>query len=251
MSLSTILVLFTSFAIVSTRNVYQVTTSYKYIQSKPSYSDEYKSLSDTNVDQGRITNYEYQTESTHENYYTQREDHVNSNQDLNEAYKKDYTNGPVFTNVNRQQNNINVKYIKRLDEGIDPDIIVFNDNVETNRRPPFTNKRTENNTKHKISVNTDLPIRKGTSSSKLPDIRGSTKEHYITESYSTDRPRTSPKGTNVTKPNVSNSRNNTYSVKETQETTPGFDLEDRVAFEGNKCATGQAKVQGKCVPTQD
>ncbi|KPJ03008.1 hypothetical protein RR46_06166 [Papilio xuthus] len=249
MSLSSLL-LFTSFAIVSTRNVHQVTTSYRYIESKPSYSDEYKNVFDPNEDRETISNYEYQSgatnQQTQENH-NQRQEHVNSYQELNQSHKKDATNGPVFTNINRHQYNNNVKYIKRLDEEIDPDIIIFKDNID-DQRQPFTNKRTQNNTKYKINVNT-VPIRKVTSPSKVPEIHGSTKEQYTTESYS-DRTRTSDKVTNVTK--VSNTRNNTKSVKEIQETTPvGFELDDRVAFNGDKCATGQAKVLGKCVPKQD
>lgn len=225
MSVLQILLLFASTAIVSTRNVYEVTTSYKYIQSEP-YGNEYKTLSETNENRENF-NYDCQTEV--------KRDHT---QDDNQNHKD--SNGPVFTNVNRHQYNINVKYIKKLDAGIDPDFIIFQDN-EDHRRPPYTNKKPENNTKYAITVNTEIPTRKGPSK---VDTRGSTK-HY-TESFTTDRPRTS---TNIynNKTYVSNAGINT--VNDTQ-VTMGIDIDDRIAFDGDKCATGQAKVQGKCVPIQ-
>lgn len=143
----------------------------------------------------------------------------------------------AFTNF-EQDVGKNVKYIEVLKPTSQPGEIIVYDNVNYDREP-FTNRRRPNDSAQSSGSRREPAVTPGVPIPIRPDAGAQKSSMNHT---SIDRNKNA---------SDSNTAKGTPQYNGEEETTMAeFDLEDRVAFDGDKCAKGFVKVQGKCVQEQ-
>ncbi|CAG5013366.1 unnamed protein product [Parnassius apollo] len=226
------LLIFICVTIVSARNVYyeQLNPISSQIRRVPSYNNErIENLNEPETARNiqlRPINYDPKTVVDTAPVYDNRRE--------NEFPER------LFTNVRNDQQNKNIKCIERLNHEEKPELIIIHEKVNYEKTPPFTNKRRP---EMDDTINsTAMQTRKNMRPTTYPTVTHGSKELPHTLD---GRPRAR------TKDNQSNLyENSSLDINTLETTTLGIELEDRVAFEGDKCATGFVKVYGKCVKEQ-
>ncbi|CAH2056955.1 unnamed protein product, partial [Iphiclides podalirius] len=238
------LFMFVHIVTVSARNVYYEQSYSAHVQSVPSYRDG-------RIDQRVSTDWNdcdavfdesgsRQREVPSDNGYRIQDQRNNKGRRVDANTKGIQRTEHVSDVITNEQYAVDVKYIERLlKTNRRPDTVIFHGNVNYDRQPFTNERRPEDNVVYSTGSRQE-PV--GTPENQELPNRSETRPLQSSNSNtSIDH----NKGTNKYNKEETSDKN-----RGEETTTLEVDLEDRVAFTGDACATGYAKIQGKCVKEQ-